>query len=575
MSPLNRGPLLGPRIPPAGIRPPLPPRFGGRLPPPGLPPRMPPPPMNPVFGPMRQRLPPPPRPGGVTRPSGPIPLFGPRVRGMAPMVPPMGLRGAGPRGPLMRPWSRRGLPPQILPHMRPRFSIGNGNTKGKGLNNVKKVSKLEELELKKPWMTDEIRSEIQKKNKLYAKAKKNKDAKEWEEFKDLRNKVTRMIREAKNDYLAKHPEQAHLYPNDEDPYDQRDENYTTSEEIESYYCEICDRDFPSEDGLFTHKNEHKVCGIDGCTFSAHPLLVEKHITMQHNSGLYHRMTNLTTREDIEKWVMERKKRYPTKANVELRKAEEIEKVKRGEIIKQKQDVTKRKRNKVLRSKNRKRIVPKRSTQVYSDNVQVQTLYRGLNEFSGTLSLQETELQEEDETNNKTIDSECEQSVNFISDEEDVLIPSTQPAITTFCLPSLVANYGSASEESDAPEEVPIKKVTLECDVITKENNIEKEEVKNNESVVNTAYLNINEQQCLNSQSQSNLISSNTTPQHKNKQNTDSKQHPKVREQRTIVNKKQPHNLQLLERLLSRSIQHERNVICQCIRYIVDNNFFDK
>ena len=104
---------------------------------------MPPPPMNPVFGPMRQRLPPPPRPGGVNRPSGPMPLFGPRVRAMAPMVPPMGLRGVGPRGPLMRPWHRRALPPQILSHMRPRFSIRNGNVKGKAMNNAKKVSKLE------------------------------------------------------------------------------------------------------------------------------------------------------------------------------------------------------------------------------------------------------------------------------------------------------------------------------------------------------------------------------------------------------------------------------------------------
>lgn len=70
---------------------------------------------------------------------------------------------------------------------------------------------LQELELKKPWMTDEIRSEIQKKNKLYAKAKKNKDAKEWNEFKDLRNKVTRMIRDAKNEYLTKNPEQVCVY----------------------------------------------------------------------------------------------------------------------------------------------------------------------------------------------------------------------------------------------------------------------------------------------------------------------------------------------------------------------------
>jgi len=56
-------------------------------------------------------------------------------------------------------------------------------------------------------MTDEIRNEVQKKNKLYAKAKKNRSAVEWEEFKDLRNKVTRMIRDVKNEYFAKHPEQ--------------------------------------------------------------------------------------------------------------------------------------------------------------------------------------------------------------------------------------------------------------------------------------------------------------------------------------------------------------------------------
>lgn len=60
-------------------------------------------------------------------------------------------------------------------------------------------------------MTDEIRNEIQRKNKLYAKAKKNKDAVEWEEFKDLRNKVTRMIRDAKNEYFAKHPEQVSFF----------------------------------------------------------------------------------------------------------------------------------------------------------------------------------------------------------------------------------------------------------------------------------------------------------------------------------------------------------------------------
>ncbi|KAK1121844.1 hypothetical protein K0M31_010154 [Melipona bicolor] len=562
MSPLNRGPLLGPRVirTPA-IIPPPPPRFGGRLPPPGLPPRMPPPPMNPVFGPIRQRLPPPPRPG-VSRPSGPMPLFGPRVRGMAPMVPPMGLRGVGPRGPLMRPWHRRALPPQILSHMRPRFSIGNGNAKGKALNNVKKVSKLEELELKKPWMTDEIRSEIQKKNKLYAKAKKNKDAKEWEEFKDLRNKVTRMIRDAKNDYLAKHPEQAHLYPSDEEPYDQRDENYTSSEDNESFYCEMCDKDFLSEDAFSEHKSEHKLCGIDGCTFSGHVLLVERHITMQHSTGLYHKIKNVSTPEEIKKWIMERKRKYPTKNNIELRKAEEMEKIQRGEIIK-KQETTKQKRKKKTRSNNRKRTTKSKTVKISNNFVEQSEKYRGLDKFSGTLNLRNEELQMEDQFKSE-IENDCEKNINCISDEEETdTLPKSTIAVCN--ISNLVADYGSSSEESDVPEEIPFKKTNLDNDAI-EESNVElmKEIVEDTEIVV-----------------QNNLQSINTNPISKSKRSLNPlkslstlNQNSKNKEQKIKVKRKQPHTSQLLQKLLSRSIQHERNLICQCVKYIVDNNFFD-
>lgn len=153
MSPLNRGPLMGPRIPPAGMRPPM--HRYGRVPPPppGMTRGMPPPPMNPMFGPRGRPIPPlPPRPGPMmARPMGlhppPCPpMFGPRNRHMPPMpppMPPMGLRGPmGPRGPPMRPGPRGVLPPHALPHMRPRFPPNHVNGKGKG-NNTKKANKLE------------------------------------------------------------------------------------------------------------------------------------------------------------------------------------------------------------------------------------------------------------------------------------------------------------------------------------------------------------------------------------------------------------------------------------------------
>ena len=151
MSPLNRGPLPGPRMLPAGMRPPLPRFHGVRPPMPGMPPRMPPPPIGgppAMFGPMRHRmmLPRPPPGMGPMRPGPGVPplMFGPRGRGIVPplMPPMMGPKGMRLCGPPMRPRPRL-LPPQGLPHMRPRFPIGNGNAKGKPMNSAKKVNKLE------------------------------------------------------------------------------------------------------------------------------------------------------------------------------------------------------------------------------------------------------------------------------------------------------------------------------------------------------------------------------------------------------------------------------------------------
>ncbi|KAI4487706.1 hypothetical protein M0802_011896 [Mischocyttarus mexicanus] len=446
MSPLNRGSLLGPRIPPVGLRPP---RFGAIFPP-GMPPRMPLPPMSGIHGLMRPRLPPPPR---IGQPGGPRPLLPP---GRAPLPPPMG----GPRGPLMCPWPRRILPPQMVPHMRPRFPLRNGSNKGKPVKTAKKVAKLEELELKKPWMTDEIRSEIQKKNKLYAKAKKNKDAKEWGEFKDVRNKVTRMIRDAKNDYLTKHPEQACFETNMEtkepnkESYDTTDENNQNIEVNKKYYCEVCDKEYNKEEKLAEHMTTHRVCGIDGCTFSANNLLVDKHIKMQHHTGLYDKVKNVSTPEEIEKWIKDRKRKYPTKARIEEKKRMELEKTEESDEINRqfnnkrihskRNNHQQRNINTVKKQKSKWRIPKEQNTLP-----DVET-YRGLIEFPGTSCLEDNFNKNEND-NEVNLETKCINEVEEIenafniSDEEDVLMDNNQTTtnpIQNTLMYSLVADYGS-------------------------------------------------------------------------------------------------------------------------------------
>lgn len=63
---------------------------------------------------------------------------------------------------------------------------------------------------------------------------------------------------------------------------------------------------------------------------AHPKVVTKHIQMQHASGLYKKIAKLNDPEEIRKWREERKKKYPTRTNLEKKEAEYKEKVERGE-----------------------------------------------------------------------------------------------------------------------------------------------------------------------------------------------------------------------------------------------------
>lgn len=484
MSPLNRGPLLGPRIPPTGVRPLPHPRFGAIFPP-GMPPRMPLPPMSGILGPMRPRLHPPPRIGGVAQPGGPRPLLPP---GRAPL-PPM----PGPRGPLMCPWPRRVLPPQMVPHMRPRFSPRNGSNKGKPVNTAKKVVKFEadfEPNMETKESNDESCDRINDKIKI----------------------------------------------------------------DKQYYCEVCDREFKTDEKLAEHVSTHKLCGIDGCTFSANNLLVDKHIKMQHRTGLYERMKNVSTPEDIQKWIEERKRKYPTKVNIEEKQKMDIKKIERDEIIRQvNKPIHSRKNNQQTNTNNVKKQ-KRNKWQIPKDQntLPVIETYRGLTQFSGTACLEDDNFNKSENINEEHLETKCINEIKQIentfniSDEEDALIEnnSISNPIKNNSLCSLIADYGS--EEEEGPQEIPIKKLTNHSN----ETNIT-ETVSSNNTKFN--------------------ISEKSDKKKKEKENKPlSLQNSVISKQKKYKNSS---SINLLRKLLAKDIKHERNLIFQCVKYIASNNFF--
>lgn len=101
-------------------------------------------------------------------------------------------------------------------------------------------------------------------------------------------------------------------PPPQSSYNQRGRGggYTSSGPRQQYLpfsCDRCDRSFKSKEVLDLHISEHIPCGINGCKFVAHPKIVERHIQMQHETGLAEKIMSLNSPEEIEKWKEERRK----------------------------------------------------------------------------------------------------------------------------------------------------------------------------------------------------------------------------------------------------------------------------
>ena len=52
------------------------------------------------------------------------------------------------------------------------------------------------------WLTDELKKDIETKNKLYKRSLETKKEEDWKEYKTLRNKITRQMRKAKRDQIS-------------------------------------------------------------------------------------------------------------------------------------------------------------------------------------------------------------------------------------------------------------------------------------------------------------------------------------------------------------------------------------
>ncbi|RUS91190.1 hypothetical protein EGW08_001103 [Elysia chlorotica] len=103
-------------------------------------------------------------------------------------------------------------------------------------------------------------------------------------------------------------------------------------ENNAYFCDTCDRGFKTEEKYHEHVAGHMKCSYKDCPFIAAPKLVQLHISLQHRTGLAKKVWSMESEEDVKKWREERKRKFPTAANIAKKKEEHAERVARGEVL---------------------------------------------------------------------------------------------------------------------------------------------------------------------------------------------------------------------------------------------------
>uniref|UniRef100_A0AAG5CVY8 FMR1-interacting protein 1 conserved domain-containing protein n=1 Tax=Anopheles atroparvus TaxID=41427 RepID=A0AAG5CVY8_ANOAO len=368
------------------------------------------------------------------------------------------------------------------------------------------------------------------------------------------------------------------------------------------WCEGCDVNCRSEEEYQTHLANHIPCSVAECKFVGHPMIMQRHMRQAHNNETCGKQLGAApSREEIEQWKEERRKRYPTKDNVILRQQAQEERFKRGERIVENKDRFPNRpaangpqreeaeqkeptHSKFLKRQKRRRR-PKGHPQVTAVEKTSERI-----PFSGTSLLWDSK----DPTSNALGMLGEYGSDSDSSPEEQEAVKS--PVEVTDALPSTalesqdIPSEGEILEEeteskaverlSTAPDEVNIKSSdgkTKGSDVTEGMTSKEEKNSKEQNNTVNDKTLNSIDQKValgIKTENEARAENGQRSKEFKERHQPIGREIRKEKKWLMDYSKLRRSNQNtMLEKLLDSDIRHERNVLLQCVRHVVMNNFF--